>query len=194
MPDTGYVNYFAILGLAETAKAGEVRKNYKNKMKRLVIEIGSVEITEERRAYYLREMAKLNAAFYILRDSGRREAYWRQRAELIALEEQWRQAAESHQDEADTLRRSFDGRLKDFLARFIEEAMLEAGRDKECVEASHWDAAHERHAFRILRNYRQGLYRQILERLPYHEVTPPDIDWEKRARTVAALLAEKDSA
>jgi hypothetical protein len=112
----------------------------------------------------------------------------------VALEEEWRQAVEAKKDNVDTLRRTFDGRLKDFLSKFVEEATLDAGRDKECVETSHWDAAHERHAFRILRDYRQSLYQQILERLPYYEVTPPNINWEKRAHRVASILAERDSS
>ena len=77
----------------------------------------------------------------------------------------------------------------DFLTVYVEEAMLEAGRDKDCVDASNWDSAHERHAFRILRHYRQGLYQEILERLPYCEVTAPAVDWDERTRTVAALMA-----
>jgi len=192
MEDTGYVNYFEILGLDETARQGEVRKNYKSKMKHLVMEIGSVEITEGRRTHYLREMAKLNAAFFILRSTDKREAYWQQRSDLVKLEEEWRQAVKAESGDIDKLRRTFDGQLKDFLSRFVEEAMLDAGRDKECVEASHWNAAHERHAFRILRDYRQSLYQQILERLPYYEVTPPDIDWDERTKMVASVLNEKD--
>ena len=194
MSEQGYVNYFEILGLGldESAKPGEVRMNYKHMMKDLVMEIARVEITEERRAHYLLEMAKLNAAFYILRENDTKEAYWEARGQLIALEAQWRQAVETDAPDSDTMRRTYDTRLRHFLSRYIEEAMLEAGRDKGCVEASHWNEAHERHASRILRHYRQGLYQQILERLPYWEVTPPKIDWEKRSRTVAALLAGKD--
>ncbi len=192
MSDKGYVNYFEILGLADDAKTGEVRKDYRQKMKDLVMEIARVEITEERRSHYLLEMAKLNAAFYILRDNTSRDTYWAARTELIELEHQWREAADRGMAETDTLRRTYDARLRHFLARYVEEAMLEAGRDKECVEASHWDAAHERHASRILRHYRQGLYQLILERLPYFEVTPPVIQWEERAKTAAAILAGKD--
>ena len=61
MDDSGYVNYFEILGLDESAKPGEVRKNYKHMMKELVMEIARSEITPERRASYLLDMAKLNA-------------------------------------------------------------------------------------------------------------------------------------
>jgi hypothetical protein len=193
MPDDkGYINYFALLGLDETAKPGEIRKSYRQRMKDLVMEIARVEITEDRRAHYLLEMATLNAAFYLLRDSATRDAYWTLRNEVIALEQQWRETADSGSGDADTARRTYDSKLRLFLSRYGEEAMLEAGRDKECVEASNWDAAHERHASRILRHYRQSLYQQILERLPYYEVTTPRIDWEERKRTVAAILAGKD--
>ena len=187
--DKGYVNYYEILGLTEQAKPGEVRKNYKRKMKDLVLEISRVEITEERRARYLLDMAKLNAAFYVLRGSASRETYWEARQAVMALEAQWCAAAEGGRDETDALRLQFERKVRDFLAQYVEEVMLEAGRDKDCVEASHWDAAHERHAFRILRHYRQRAYQEILERLPYHVVTPPEVDWDERRRTVAALLA-----
>ena len=189
MSDDGYVNYFEILGLDESAKPGDVRKNYKKMMKDLIMEIARVEITGERRDRYLLEMAKLNAAFYVLRDNEVRETYWRQRAEVIQLESQWREAAQNGDPATDALRRSFDGKLRHFLSRYVEEAMLEAGRDKEAVEASNWDAAHERHASRILRHYRHNLYQQILDRLPYWEITTPRIDWAEREKTVAGLLA-----
>jgi len=189
MPEDGYVNYFEILALDESAKPGDVRKNYRKMMKDLIMEIARVEITGERRDRYLLEMAKLNAAFYILRDTEMRETYWRQRAEVIQLESQWREAAQNGDTAADALRRSFDSKLRHFLARYVEEAMLEVGRDKEAVEASHWDAAHERHASRILRHYRHNLYQQILDRLPYWEITTPRIDWAEREKTVAGMLA-----
>ena len=189
MIDDGYVDYFKILELDETAKPGEVKNSYKRLMKNLVMEIARVQITEERRSKFLLEMAKLNAALYILRSSELRDAYWTARTEAIELERQWREAPPNHPDN-NTLRRAFDGRLRHFLSRFVEEAMLEAGRDKECVEASNWDLAHERHASRILRHYRHTLYQKILERLPYYEVTAPVIDWTERSRTVAAILAE----
>ena len=187
--DQGYVNYFDILGLSEHAKPGDVRKAYKRKMKDLVSEIGQTnELTEERRSYYLLEMAKLNAALYILRDPGLRDSYWQERNALIELESQWRQAEESGSDEADTLRRQYDTRIRSFLARYMEELVLEAGRDKECVEASGWDEAHERHASRLLRNYRQSMYQQILERLPYFDLTPITFDWDERKTKVRTLL------
>lgn len=186
--DQGYVNYFDILSLSEHAKPGDVRKAYKRKMKDLVSEIGQAELTEERRSYYLLEMAKLNAALYILRDPGLRDSYWQERNALIELESQWRQAEDNGSDEADTLRRQYDTRIRSFLARYMEELVLEAGRDKECVEASGWDEAHERHASRLLRNYRQSMYQQILERLPYFDLTPITFDWEERKTKVRALL------
>lgn len=187
--ESGYVDYFAELGLDQTAKPGEVRKSYRTKMKDLVAEIAAVEITEERRAKYLLEMAKLNAALLLLRESEQRDVYWRERQELIDLEQQWRAAADAGED-TNELRKSFDARVRAFLSRYVEEAMLAAGRDKECVEASNWDAAHERHASRILRYYRNSLYQQILERLPFAEVTKPDIDWAERQRFVKTALAQ----
>lgn len=190
MSDKGYVNYFEVLGLKETANPGEVRKTYRRLMKRLVGEIAQAQITEERRAHFLLEMANQNAALYILRDQAKRDRYWNARGELIALEEKWRVAAESDPAEAETLRKEFDGKVRDFLSHYVEEATLEAGRDKECVEASHWDPAHERHAFSLLRHYRHRLYQDILERLPYHEVTRPEIDWEDRARIIEGLVSE----
>ncbi|MCX5757680.1 MAG: hypothetical protein NTU83_04080 [Candidatus Hydrogenedentes bacterium] len=191
MIDDGYVDYFQILKIAPDAKPGEVRTAYKQLMKDLVMEIARIEITEERRDRYLLEMAKLNAAFYILRENETRETYWGARSELIALEDAWRTAVESRTTDMDSARRTYDGKLRHFLSKYVEEAVLEAGHDKACVDASNWDAAHERHASRILRHYRQGHYQRILERLPYWEVTPPQIDWDERKRTVAAILVEE---
>ncbi len=187
--EAGYLNYFEILGLDDQANPGEVRKTYKRLMKELVREIARVEITEERRSHYLREMAKLNAAVYILRDKGMREQYWNQRSELIALEEAWRAADPSDRKTCDALRREFDGKVKSFLSKYVEETMLEAGQDKEVVEASNWNPAHARYATRLLRHYRHLLYHAILERLPHHEVTPPTIDWKERAATVKQMMA-----
>ena len=187
--DSGYVDYFAELGLDEDAKPGEVRKAYRRIMKDLVNEIAAVEITEERRSRYLQQMAKLNAALYVLRETESRDEYWECRRELIALEKEWSTASEAGAPDVDRYRKAFDGRLRDFLSKYVEDLMLAAGRDKECVEASNWDAAHERHAFRILRHYRQSLYREILERLPFAEVTKPQIDWKERQTTVARLLS-----
>lgn len=194
MQDEGYVNYFQALDLPDSAKPGEVRKAYKQKMKDLVFEIARVQITEERRERYLLEMAKLNAAFYLLRDNESRDRYWAEREEAIQLENQWREAADQQAPNADDCRRAFERKVRDFLTRYMEETMLEAGRDKECVEASHWDPAHEAHASRILRHYRQSAYQVILERLPYHEVTPPQVDWTERKQTVASILDMKGAA
>lgn len=193
MSDKGYVNYFEVLGLGESANPGEVRKTYRREMKKLVGEIARVEITEERRSHYLLEMAKLNAALYILRDRDLREEYWRLRGELIELETRWREIAEDDAEASDAMRRDFDGKLRHFLSRYVEEVMLEAGRDKECVEASQWDAAHERHAGQVLRHYRHMLNHDILERLPFHQVTAPAVDWDERSAFVAEFLAEGPS-
>jgi hypothetical protein len=186
--DIGYVNYYEVLGLQPEAKPGEVRKIYRRKMKELVDEIRRVEITEELRSNFLLNMAKFNAALIILRDLEGRQVYWTERTELIALEERYCAAAESNSDEVDELRREYDRRLKSFLSNYVEEKMLAAGGDKECAEISHWDAAHARHASRILRHYRNGLYQTILERLPFTEVTTPAIKWDERRRTAAGLL------
>lgn len=190
LTDSGYVDYFTVLGLGPDAKPGEVRRVYKRKMKDLVNEIAGTEITEDRRSRYLLQIAELNAALFLLRDTEAREVYWAERSALIALEAKWREAAETQQGDIDELRREYDRRLKAFLSRYIEELMLEAGRDKECVEASHWNPYHERHASRLLRQYRQRLYQQLLERLPYWEVTRPTVDWTERRKTAAALLAQ----
>lgn len=187
--EAGYVNYFEILELDEAAKPGEVRKSYRTKMKELVAEIAAVEITEDRRAKYLLDMAKLNAALFLLRETELRDVYWHDRQELIALERAWRDASAAGQD-TNELRKSFDSRVRSFLSRYVEDAMLAGGRDKECVEVSHWDAAHERHASRILRYYRHSLFQQILERLPYADVTKPNIDWTERQRFVANVLTQ----
>ena len=73
-----------------------MRKNYKRKMKDLVLGMSRVEITEERRARYLLETAKLNTAFHILRDSDRRARYWQERQKVMALEDAWREAAQGN--------------------------------------------------------------------------------------------------
>jgi DnaJ-class molecular chaperone len=188
--DQGYINYYEILGIDPDAKPGEVRNKYRRVMKDLVGEITSTVITEERRSRFLLRMAQMNAALFVLRDQNDREAYWTARKELITLEAAWRGAVESKSGNTDEMRREYDRKLRDFLSKYVEETMLQAGRDRECVEACGWDEAHERHAFRILRHYRQSLYQQILERLPYVEVTPPQVDWEERDRWAETVLAE----
>ncbi|HOK09489.1 MAG TPA: hypothetical protein PLT82_08715 [Candidatus Hydrogenedens sp.] len=193
MDDESYINYFSILGLTEDCKTGDVRKNYKKMMKDLIMEIHATEVTPDRLDQYLLNMAKLNVAFYILRDDERRETYIKHRKKVIELEKQWRDAGEKDPNtpEADLLRREFDRVLRDFLTKYMEEMVLEAGRDKECVETSNWDPFHERHASRVLRHYRQKLYSQIHERLPYYDVTKPIIDWTERENIVKQMLQEE---
>jgi curved DNA-binding protein CbpA len=187
--ERGYVDYFAVLGVDADAKPGEIRNQYKKRMKDLLIDISQVKITEELRDRFLLQIAQLNAAFFILRDAATRDRYVEDRQRVMALEDAWRQVPEGDLAESDRLRRSFDTALRHFLSTYMEERMLEAGRDAECVEASHWDLAHERHATRILRHFRQRLYHEIQERLPFYEVTTPVVDWEERARAVGRLIA-----
>jgi hypothetical protein len=186
--EDGYVDFFVVLGLTPEARPGEVRREFKRRMKLLVGDIRRAEITQERRNHFLLEMAQLNAALVVLRDADTREAYWSEREGLIDLEQRWRETDAAGQEDTELLRREFDGRLRGFLSKYIEEMMIGAGRDKECAEACGWDAAHERHASSLLRHYRHSLYQQILERLPYSEVTRPEIDWDERRRLVAELV------
>ena len=187
MSDQGYINYFEVLGVSETCKAGEVRNSYKKVTKQLLLEIGRSTITDSRRDAFLLDIAKLNAAYYILRDNDRRQRYIDDRADVIEREAAWQSADEAT---IDNCRRAYDAALKHFLSTYMEELMLEAGRDPECVEASRWSRAHERHASRILRHYRQRLYTEIHERLPYYQITAPTIDWDERSQTAAKTLAQ----
>ncbi|MCC6142295.1 MAG: hypothetical protein IT368_00675 [Candidatus Hydrogenedentes bacterium] len=189
MTQEGYIDYFAIIDLPADCKPGEVRKNYKKMMKDLLLEIARVEITPARRDKYLLDMAHLNAAFYILRENDLREKYVHDRDRVMQLEDDWRASVDKDSPEADALRRKYDGAVRHFLSTYMEELVLEAGRDPECVEASNWDPAHERHASRVLRHYRQRQYQAIQERLPYVQITEPRVDWNERARTAALLIA-----
>ena len=195
MSDAGYINYFEILGLRDNANPGEVRNTYRTKMKALVQEIKRSTITEDRRAQFILEMAKLNAAAIVLRDNARREAYWTERQELIALEKRWCEAADQDPDpeKTDAMRREFDGRIRSFLSKYVEETMFEAALDKEVAETSGWNAYYSRYALNLLRHYRHLLYHEILERLPFHAVTRPSVDWGERAKFVAGTLAMKDA-
>lgn len=189
MSDQGYVDYFEILGVPADCKAGEVRNVYKKKMKQLVIEIAQTEITQDVRDKYLQNLATLNAAYFILRDNKLRQQYVEDRVKVIQLEQAWHEVVKGNDSNAaDSARKKYDAALRDFLSTYLEELLLEAGRDKECIEASNWDHNHERHAARVLRKFRQQLYQQIHERLPYHQITEPKIDWDERARTVSTLL------
>ena len=73
--DFGYIDYFAVLGLDDTCKPGEVRKNYKQEMKNLLIEISRTQITPDQRDKFVLDLAMLNAAFYILRENDLRERF-----------------------------------------------------------------------------------------------------------------------
>lgn len=184
--DLGYIDYRDILDLQDHYKPADVIRTYRKKMKHLRIEMTQEIMTEEQWTRYLLLMAQLNAAFYILRDRQMGEAYLAERNRLMQMEQTWRDAADEP-DACDTLRRQYDQALRSFLTRYMEELVLEAGRDPECLENSGWTPVHERHAARALRQYRQQEYHQILERLPYYETTPPIVDWKERAAFVNHL-------
>lgn len=186
--EAGYINYFETLGLENRANPGEVRKTYKKQMKQLLQEIAQVEVTPDRRAQFILQMSNLNAAVYVLKDKERRENYWDERQALIDLEAEWCALDESDHDRHNELRPRFDNDVQSFLSKYVQEMPLNAGSDHEVMEASHWDEAHARHATQLLRQSRHDLYTEILERLPYHEVTKPKIDWSERQSTVAELL------
>ena len=188
--DLGYIDYAAILGVPQDARPGDVRNVYKKRMRELVRDISESQLTEAKRSRFLLEMAKLNAALFILRDREQRDAYFAARNHLIELERDWREAVEQGGSDAENLRREYDRLLRDFLSRYVEELMLGAGTDAECIEASGWDAAHARHAAPLLRHYRHTLQQQILARLPYFEVTPPQVDWHERGEWIDRMIAE----
>lgn len=194
MTDDGYINYFHVLQLDEDCKSGDVRNSYKRLTKSLLMEISRTQITDSRRDAFLLEIAMLNAAFYILRDNDLREKYQADRANVITLEDAWQNAARNTPESVDGHRRRFDAALRHYLSRYMEELVLEAGRDKECVEASRWSRAHERHASRVLRHYRQRRYHEIHERLPYYEITEPQVDWEERRALVQSSLTHESTA
>ena len=189
MSEAGYINFFEILDAKDTAKPGEVRNAYKKRMKSLVADLSRQDLTSEQLNKSILDMAQLNAAVYVLRDNARRDAYWAERTDLIALEEKWCTLGDGKPQESDALRKEFDTKVRSFLSKYVEEMTLEAGYDKEVMEASHWSEAHARHATRLLRHFRHNLYSDILERLPYYEVTRPDIDWDERKSTIASLIA-----
>jgi ketosteroid isomerase-like protein len=190
-PEKGYINFYETLGLEHGANPGEIRKTYKKKMKQLVADIAQAEITESVRNQFLLSMAQLNGAVYVLRDKALSEAYWNERADLIKLEQEWSSLPEDDMNQRDAVRQRFDSLIRHFLSHYVEEIALVAGLDKEVVEASHWNQAHARHAGRILRHYRHNLYHDILERLPFYEVTTPDIDWEERKQAATQMACER---
>jgi hypothetical protein len=91
--------------------------------------------------------------------------------------------------EAEPMAREYDRRVRAWLSKYLEDMMLAAGRDKECVEASQWDRAHERHATRLLREFRHRQYQAIVQRLPFVDVTKPEVNWDERRRMVANALS-----
>lgn len=188
----GYIDYYAILGLDATANPGTVRNTYKKLMKQLLVDVSKSEQTEERRDHFILEIAKLNAAVTVLKDKDKREAYDTERAALIALEKEWCALPDTDKEGLDKYRRQFDARVRAFLGKYVEETVLEAALDREVAETSLWNPAYTRHATKLLREYRHRLLHDILERLPYHEVTRPEIDWSERSAAVDRLLAEAE--
>lgn len=186
----GYIDFYAILGLDAETNPGAIRNTYKKLMKQLLVDISKSQQTGERIDHFILEMAKLNAAVYVLRDKETRETYDSERASLIALEQEWCALPESDRESHDKIRRQFDARVRAFLSKYVEESVLAAALDKEVVETSHWNPAYTRHATRLLRKYRHGLLHDIFERLPFHEVTTPNIDWSERETAAQRLLAE----
>lgn len=186
--DAGYINYFEILGLEDGANPGEVRNSYKKTMKKLMQELSSGKVAQDKQNQFLLDMARLNAAVYVLKDQERREAYVADRQELIDLEATWCASDQSDYEQNNRYRAEFDMKVRSFLSKYVEETTLTAGMDKEVAEASQWGPGHSRAATSLLRYFRHHLYNEILERLPYHEVTEPKIDWDERKSTIAAML------
>lgn len=185
--DQGYIDYRTLLELQESYKPADVIRTYRKKMKQLMVQISENKDADEHRDRYLLQIAELNAAYYILRNKELGTQYIEEREALMALEKEWA-ALDSEDPSFDTLRRHYDQSLRAFLARYMEELILEAGRDPECVENSGWSAAHERFAGRVLRQFRQQRYHEIHERLPYYDITRPEVDWEERVRFAATLI------
>lgn len=186
--DTGYINYFDALGIAEDAHPGEVHKVYKRIMKKLLQEISQGDLTPDRRNQFLLDMARTNAALFVLKDKERRETYTTARQEVMTLEATWCATDRDDYELNNKYRAEFDTKVRSFLSKYVEEMTLTAGQDKEVVEASRWEAGHARAATEILRYYRHHLYNQILERLPYHEVTEPKIEWDERRGIIKTML------
>jgi hypothetical protein len=185
--DLGYIDYRTLLELQESYKPADVIRTYRKKMKQLMVQISENKDADEHRDRYLLQIAELNAAYYILRNKELGTQYIEEREALMALEKEWA-ALDSEDPSFDTLRRHYDQSLRAFLARYMEELILEAGRDPECVENSGWSPAHERFAGRVLRQFRQQRYHEIHERLPYYDITEPEVDWEERVRFAATLI------
>lgn len=186
--DAGYINYFDTLGLADGANPGEVRKVYKRSIKKLIQEVSGKAITPDKRSSFILDMSRLNAACFVLKDKDRREEYWAEREALIVMEAEWCALDPQDAGAQEGMRTEFDMRVRSFLTKYVEEMTLTASGDKEVIEASNWNESHARFATSLLRYYRHHLYNDILERLPFHEVTEPKINWDERKSTVSELL------
>ncbi|NLN92643.1 MAG: hypothetical protein GX130_04935 [Candidatus Hydrogenedens sp.] len=191
--DLGYIDYRTLLELQDPYKPADVIRTYRKKMKQLMVLISEDTEADDHRDRYLLQIAELNAAYYILRNKELGRQYIQEREELLALETEWR-TLDSDEPSFDAMRRRYDQALRAFLARYMEELILEAGRDPECVEHSGWSPAHERFAGRVLRQFRQQRYHEIHERLPYYDITKPEVDWEERARFAATLISRGEES
>lgn len=191
--DMGYIDYRTLLELRDAYRPADVIRTYRKKMKQLMVQISEDKEADDHRDRYLLQIAELNAAYYILRNKELGVQYIREREELMALEKEWR-AMDGDDPEFDGYRRRYDQALRAFLARYMEELILEAGRDPECVENSGWSPNHERFAGRVLRQFRQQRYHEIHERLPYYDITKPEVDWEERARFAATLIVPGEAS
>ena len=186
--EVGYINYFDTLGLADGANPGEVRKSYKKLVKKLIQDVQNTEVTPDKRSAFILDMARFNAACFVLKDKVRREIYWEERQAMINLEAEWLAIGQDDSKAQEEIRGRFDQEIRSFLSKYVEEMTLTAGHDKEVVEVSQWNPDYARFATSLLRYYRHHLYNDILERLPFHEVTKPKIDWDERQSAVAELL------
>lgn len=192
MSQQGYIDYFEVLGLPADCKQGEVRNQYKRHMRDLVMEIQRVEITADRRERYLLELAKVNAAFYILRNNALREQYVADRAKVIELEEKWgRQSRLEARRQTTCAAPSMWRFATSFRATWKNWCCWPAATRNASKRAT-GTPAHERHAGRVLRHYRQELYQTIHERLPYYDVTQPTTDLDERERTARARSSPRE--
>ena len=190
--DDGYINYFHVLQLDEDCKSGDVRNSYKRLTKSLLMEISRTQITDRRDAFLL-EIAMLNAAFYILRDNDLREKYQADRANVIALEEAWQNAACNTPESVDGHRRRFDAALRHYSP--LHGGTRPGGRARQGMRRGQPLEPRPRAPRQPRASpLRQRRYHEIHERLPYYEITEPQVDWEERRALVQSSLTHESTA